>query len=66
MALHAQARVEVRRPTETAHCSKQCLFHLNEGGPFSCANEYIAPGNREISKKNREAIEHERAITERD
>jgi len=24
------------------------------------------PGNREISKKNREAIEHERAITERD
>ncbi|MGA2842985.1 MAG: hypothetical protein ABSG18_23085 [Steroidobacteraceae bacterium] len=24
------------------------------------------PGNREIFKKNREAIEHERAITERD
>jgi hypothetical protein len=25
-----------------------------------------APGNREIFKKNREAIEHERAITERE
>jgi hypothetical protein len=26
----------------------------------------FSPGNREIFKKNREAIEHERAITERD
>jgi hypothetical protein len=26
----------------------------------------VFPGNREIFKKNREAIEHERAITERD
>jgi hypothetical protein len=30
------------------------------------ANPCFSPGNREIFKKNREAIEHEPAITERD
>jgi hypothetical protein len=32
----------------------------------TCFVPCFFPGNREISKKNREAIEHERAITERD
>jgi hypothetical protein len=32
----------------------------------SITQSLFFPGNREIFKKNREAIEHERAITERD
>jgi hypothetical protein len=39
------------RSTDTVRLSARTLFF---------------PGNREIFKKNREAIEHERAITERD
>jgi hypothetical protein len=41
------------------------MSHISNGSR-ACFGSLFFPGNREISKKNREAIEPERAITERD